>query len=139
MSEPASATATPRLQWFGQSDRGRIRSNNEDSAFAGARLIVVADGIGGLPAGAQRIAIRNGPAFGADHLRDDRRSRDRTREERFRDHGLEYVAVVRGELNRVALVVRRLRAAYSRALFLPSDRCRWTLEEPAWFRRRMAG
>ena len=76
---------------------------------------------------------------GADHLRDDRRSRDRTREERFRDHGLEYVAVVRGELNRVALVVRRLRAAYSRALFLPSDRCRWTLEEPAWFRRRMAG
>jgi protein phosphatase len=32
-------------------DPGLIRSNNEDSAFAGSRLIVVADGMGGLPAG----------------------------------------------------------------------------------------
>jgi PPM family protein phosphatase len=41
-------------------DPGLIRSNNEDSAFAGARLIVVADGIGGLPAGelASDIVIR---------------------------------------------------------------------------------
>ncbi len=41
-------------------DPGLIRSNNEDSAFAGARLIVVADGIGGLPAGelASEIVIR---------------------------------------------------------------------------------
>jgi protein phosphatase len=41
-------------------DPGLIRSNNEDSAFAGTRLIVVADGIGGLPAGelASDIVIR---------------------------------------------------------------------------------
>jgi hypothetical protein len=52
---------------------------------------------------------------GADHLREDRRQRDRTREERFRDHGLEYVTVVRGEINRPEQVVRRLRAAYDRA------------------------
>lgn len=41
-------------------DPGLIRANNEDSAFAGARLIVVADGIGGLPAGelASDIVIR---------------------------------------------------------------------------------
>lgn len=41
-------------------DPGLIRSNNEDSAYAGARLIVVADGIGGLPAGelASEIVIR---------------------------------------------------------------------------------
>jgi protein phosphatase len=41
-------------------DPGLIRSNNEDSAFAGARLIVVADGIGGLPAGelASEIVVR---------------------------------------------------------------------------------
>jgi protein phosphatase len=42
------------------SDPGLIRANNEDSAFAGARLIVVADGIGGLPAGelASEIVVR---------------------------------------------------------------------------------
>jgi serine/threonine protein phosphatase PrpC len=39
---------------------GLVRSNNEDSAFAGRRLIAVADGIGGLPAGelASEIVIR---------------------------------------------------------------------------------
>ena len=42
-------------------DPGLIRSNNEDSAFAGHRLIVVADGMGGLPAGelASDIVLRN--------------------------------------------------------------------------------
>lgn len=42
------------------SDPGLVRSNNEDSAFAGARLIVVADGMGGLPAGelASEIVVR---------------------------------------------------------------------------------
>jgi protein phosphatase len=32
-------------------DLGLVRDNNEDAAFAGKRLAVVADGIGGLPAG----------------------------------------------------------------------------------------
>jgi protein phosphatase len=32
-------------------DVGLIRGNNEDSAFIGSRLIAVADGIGGMPAG----------------------------------------------------------------------------------------
>jgi serine/threonine protein phosphatase PrpC len=32
-------------------DPGKIRSNNEDTAYAGVRLVVVADGMGGLPAG----------------------------------------------------------------------------------------
>ena len=41
-------------------DVGLIRAKNEDSAFAGARLIVVADGMGGMPAGefASDIVIR---------------------------------------------------------------------------------
>ncbi|WP_027341051.1 PP2C family protein-serine/threonine phosphatase [Hamadaea tsunoensis] len=41
-------------------DLGLIRTNNEDSAHAGARLVVVADGIGGAPAGedASDIVIR---------------------------------------------------------------------------------
>jgi PPM family protein phosphatase len=33
------------------SDAGRVRSNNEDSAHAGRRLLAVADGMGGMPAG----------------------------------------------------------------------------------------
>ena len=32
-------------------DQGLVRSNNEDSVFVGNRLFVVADGMGGLPAG----------------------------------------------------------------------------------------
>lgn len=41
-------------------DVGLIRTNNEDSALAGDRLVAVADGMGGLPAGevASEIAIR---------------------------------------------------------------------------------
>src|SRR5262249_15060642 len=40
-------------------DIGLVRTNNEDSAFAGQRLVAVADGIGGLPAGelASQIVI----------------------------------------------------------------------------------
>ena len=33
------------------SNPGLVRSNNEDSVFVGGRLLVVADGMGGLPAG----------------------------------------------------------------------------------------
>jgi protein phosphatase len=32
-------------------DQGLVRSNNEDAVFVGTRLFVVADGMGGLPAG----------------------------------------------------------------------------------------
>ncbi len=32
-------------------DLGLVRANNEDAAYAGRRLVAVADGIGGLPAG----------------------------------------------------------------------------------------
>ncbi len=38
-------------------DIGLSRMNNEDSAYAGPRLIVVADGIGGMPAGELASAI----------------------------------------------------------------------------------
>lgn len=75
---------------------------------------------------------------GADHLEDDRRHRDRVREERFRDHGLEYVAVVTGELANTGAVVRRLRSAYHRAPFTHPDKRRWTLDQPPWFRSRLA-
>ncbi|MGS2613870.1 PP2C family protein-serine/threonine phosphatase [Micromonospora sp. LZ34] len=43
-----------------RNDIGLVRTNNEDSALAGDRLIAVADGMGGLPAGevASEIVIR---------------------------------------------------------------------------------
>ncbi len=42
------------------SDRGKVRDNNEDAVYAGARLIAVADGVGGGPSGeiASGIVIR---------------------------------------------------------------------------------
>jgi PPM family protein phosphatase len=41
-------------------DQGLVRSNNEDAVFVGSRLFVVADGMGGLPAGelASDILVR---------------------------------------------------------------------------------
>jgi PPM family protein phosphatase len=38
-------------------DLGLIRTNNEDSAYAGARLLLIADGVGGAPAGEDASAI----------------------------------------------------------------------------------
>ncbi|MDT5034042.1 MAG: family protein phosphatase [Actinoplanes sp.] len=39
------------LRAVAATDQGRVRSNNEDAVFVGQRLLVVADGMGGLPAG----------------------------------------------------------------------------------------
>ncbi|WP_213457385.1 PP2C family protein-serine/threonine phosphatase [Rhizomonospora bruguierae] len=48
-----------RLQPVAVTDRGLVRGKNEDALLAGARLIAVADGMGGLPAGdvASEIAV----------------------------------------------------------------------------------
>ena len=42
---------TPVLRYIARSDRGLVRSNNEDSVYAGARLLALADGMGGHAAG----------------------------------------------------------------------------------------
>ncbi|WP_306214670.1 PP2C family protein-serine/threonine phosphatase [Actinoplanes sp. RD1] len=39
------------LRAVAATDQGLVRSNNEDSVFVGSRLLIVADGMGGLPAG----------------------------------------------------------------------------------------
>ena len=52
----------------------------------------------GIPDLFDPVAGLVGEYDGADHRAEDRRARDAVREERFRDHGLEYVALVRGDL-----------------------------------------
>ena len=72
---------------------------------------------------------------GADHLVEDRRGRDAVRAERFRDHGLEYIALVRGDLGSPARAAHRIVAARARARFLAPEDRRWTLEPPSWWLR----
>jgi hypothetical protein len=70
---------------------------------------------------------------GEDHRPTSRRRRDVVREERFRDHGLEYITVVGGDLRDRGLVARRMLSTRARARFLPPAARAWTLDPPAWF------
>jgi hypothetical protein len=69
---------------------------------------------------------------GADHKDGQRHRDDVEREERFRDHGLEFFEVVGGDLTRRQLVAQRMRNARARAKFLPPESCAWTLVTPPW-------
>lgn len=50
---------THELRYAARTDQGLVRSNNEDSVFAGDRLLVIADGMGGHAHGedASRLAV----------------------------------------------------------------------------------
>ncbi len=47
----ARSDMTLVLRYAARSDRGLVRANNEDSVYAGARLLALADGMGGHAAG----------------------------------------------------------------------------------------
>ena len=70
---------------------------------------------------------------GVDHKSIERHRKDVAREERYRDHGLEYFTVVGGDLQDRELVVKRMVATRQRARFLEPEFRRWTLAPPAWF------
>ena len=50
---------TMHVRWAAVTDQGHVRSNNQDAYYAGDRLLVVADGMGGMAAGdvASRLAV----------------------------------------------------------------------------------
>jgi hypothetical protein len=70
---------------------------------------------------------------GVDHKSIERHRSDVAREERYRDHGLEYFTVVGGDLRDRDLVVKRMLATRQRALFQDPGCRRWTLTPPSWF------
>jgi len=70
---------------------------------------------------------------GADHKNAQRHRRDVEREARYRDHGLEYFTVVGGEMRQRGKVADRIHSTRRRALWLPPDPRRWTLEAPSWW------
>lgn len=70
------------------------------------------------------------------HLTRARRRRDLAREQRLRDHGLEPVTLVAGDLpsgGGGAVLAERIATARARAARLPASERRWTLEPPAWW------
>jgi hypothetical protein len=73
---------------------------------------------------------------GADHKEGERHRLDVEREQRYRDHGLEYFTVVGGDIRDRRKVAERMHSTRARAKFLPEDQRRWTLEPPAWWKPR---
>ncbi len=67
---------------------------------------------------------------GADHRDRARHQADVAREDRFRDHALEYFTVVADDMHDVGRVVHRMQRTRARAKFLPPESCAWTLEPP---------
>lgn len=90
----------------------------------------------GVPDLFDPVAGLVGEYDGADHKEGPRHQRDVAREERFRDHGLEYFEVVGGDLRDRDLVARRMLNARARAKFLPPESCAWTLTPPPWWHSR---
>jgi len=86
----------------------------------------------GVPDLFDPVAGLVGEYDGADHKDGERHRADVAREERFRDHGLEYFEIVRGDLRDRRRAAARMLNARSRAKFLPPESGAWTLTRPPW-------
>ena len=70
--------------------------------------------------------------YDGEHHRDIEQHRsDVSREDRFRDHGLEYFTAVRGDSR--STVAARMHRTRARAKFLPPESRAWTLDPPSWY------
>jgi hypothetical protein len=69
-------------------------------------------------------------ADGGEHAAAKRRSRDAGRDGDFRNHGLETLRITGYDLHDKPAMVRRMHEARARALWLPEDQRRWTLQPP---------
>ncbi|MFE7166116.1 MerR family transcriptional regulator [Streptomyces sp. NPDC057616] len=58
LDAPRKDTTMLQLRYCAHSDRGRVRTANQDTAYAGARLLAVADGFGPAGAPASSAAVR---------------------------------------------------------------------------------
>jgi hypothetical protein len=81
----------------------------------------------GIPDLFDPIAGLSGEYNGAAHRSAERHRRDVAREADFRDHGIECVTVVAGELRDRHHVARRLRHARARSRFAAPEHRNWTL------------
>lgn len=111
-----------RLVWVLDAELPRPLCNRPVYDLSG-RLI-------GVPDLFDPVAGLAGEYAGSAHRDPDRHRRDVAREEDFRDHGIECVTVVGGELPHREMVANRLRSAHQRSRLVSADRRRWTLTPP---------
>lgn len=69
---------------------------------------------------------------GAHHLERGQRRKDRDREARAREHGLEFFTVMAGDLGTLACE-QRMKQARARARFQPPEERGWTVDPPSWW------
>ncbi len=70
---------------------------------------------------------------GSLHLAGSRRAKDLVREDRFREVGLEYLALVAADRADRSRMARRVAAARARSPYTPAADRAWTIARPAWW------
>ena len=138
---PASRTLARRLPWLGTT---AARRRNTAWCWCGCstpvsirRCATARCSTSTAGSSASRTCWTSRPGLvgeyqGEDHKDGARHRKDVEREERFRDHGLEFFELVGGDIARRHVAVNRMLSARRRAKFLPPESRAWTLEPPPW-------